>query len=1155
MASPPQNDLFRRLSRHHHMLVGGGGLFITLIVLISCLLEVWAGTRAHLDALQDEASLDARQLADFKARVTANVRNNVQSIELALRSPRVLDAGVLDAFERGGRALRVQSTDDAQPLLVLARATTIGADDPWPYLQLAHRLSPLVSIAKERNATEHSIYLYGADGQNLLISQVPWPEGNWQGHLASERLPVIERLASGLEFLSTDTDSRSVSALHWLEPYLSPLTGKQALRIASRVRDSGGKFFGTVVYELPMNSIQRQLSKSGLSANYMIFDGSGRLLISSAGTTDGDEVGAAKAAIDAGLGRGHRRVILGGQVFYGWSLGASDWTLVYELSWRHVAQGLGLQLVIPILTAAVITILIWLFLLMIKRRVLAPAVHQSQRVFENEQLSRTLIQTAPVGLSLLVLPSGETLLRSPAMQAMQDRLCDKTDNLSDALAHRYQQHLAGVLDGARDEPLHDELTFVALNGAVLHLSISMAPARYQDRDVLVASFVDVTEKKQLERSLYEAKAAADNANAAKSAFLAAMSHEIRTPLNAILGNLELLAHSALTFQRDRLDTIRRSSDSLLAIISDVLDFSKIEAGELRLERIEFDLLDVASRSLAIFASPASAKNLLLHGELSDVTTWTMRGDPTRLGQVLNNLLSNAIKFTERGQVTLRIRESDAAALVMFEVEDSGIGMSEDQVLRIFQPFSQADETINRRYGGTGLGLTLCQRLIIAMGGELSVISEAGKGSLFCFSLPIETASSTAQRPTFAGENVLAVVAMADQRTYLEQVLQKWGLQVKSYQHPTQIDSATLTQSDALILWGNRFTWCTEDENRLVERAAWVIDCAEDGPREPTKAGKVLNASNYGVTGLGSALRHALQARPLASRVVQQWALTKTLKVLVAEDNLVNQRLFEEQLKLLGCEARVVEDGQRALECLEQSAFDVIITDLCMPIMDGFTLAKLVREKWPAMPIVAATANVTVQDQMACIAAGVNRVVTKPLSLSALEQALREVCGMRADTGSSILRSSPPVSQSFLPDSKELPPEIQLAFESSTMSSLESLKQAQNDGDETRIFQELHSLRGALSLFSLQALADQAADLDDLVRVRGSAESGAAVGAFCTALERLLAARSTLQSLISQLAEYAASAQDDASAVKARELCEELRGLSQRGADKKSPTVY
>ena len=255
-------------------------------------------------------------------------------------------------------------------------------------------------------------------------------------------------------------------------------------------------------------------------------------------------------------------------------------------------------------------VVVWVFLIYLKQCVFRPAIERSRRVFESEHLSRMLVETAPVGLGLIAVESGKALLRSPTMIDAAARVVVPTETLSAELVRRHRER--GGATGANGM-LHEELTLPTQEGG-MDLSVSVVPARYQGQDVLVTAFTDITAGKRLERQLRDAKQAADSANAAKSAFLAAMSHEIRTPLNAIMGNLELLSRSQLdALQRDRLTTIRASADGLLEVVSDVLDFSRSEAGEMRLERIAFDAQEVASRALLMFGPLACAKGVRLSG--------------------------------------------------------------------------------------------------------------------------------------------------------------------------------------------------------------------------------------------------------------------------------------------------------------------------------------------------------------------------------------------------------------------------------------------------------------------------------------------------------------------------------------------------------------
>ncbi|WP_337264870.1 MULTISPECIES: hybrid sensor histidine kinase/response regulator [unclassified Serratia (in: enterobacteria)] len=881
--------------------------------------------------------------------------------------------------------------------------------------------------------------------------------------------------------------------------------------------------FGTLVFELPIERFADTLPQSSFGGDSLLLDQSGRLMLPYNNLAEGRLLKLAQLVQKEGLGKSRRSYYQDGQFIYSWVLGRNGWILIYSLSLRHIIADIGLQLLIPIIFGSITILVIWVLLLLVKRRVLMPAMQQSERIFESEQLSRTFIETAPVGLGLLALGNGTLLLRSLVMVQMQERFQNGSRSLPAALVECYQQQQNLHQEGL----VRREITFDTRDGQQVNLSVSMALARYRGEDVLVVAFVDITDKKQLEQYLIAAKESADKASAAKSSFLAVMSHEIRTPLNAILGNLELLSHLPLDEQRDRLDVIRHASDSLLSTINDVLDFTKIEAGEMHLEHIEFDILEVAARVLDIFAPIAQAKGLTLRGELGETTTLPLLGDPTYMGQVINNLLSNALKFTEQGQVILRINVDMSTSLILVEVEDTGIGISALQQQQVFNAFNQADETINRRYGGSGLGLALCKRLAEAMGGKLSVTSELGKGSVFQLSLPLSQAKTQPDRPLFSGQQVIVLAIMPECRSYLTRVLTAWGLEVRCYQHPAQIDDAALSTLETLILWGDRSTWHHDDENRLVEEAAWVIDCSHEGPQIPVATGRVLSTSVYGLKGLACALRHSLQGQDLPIREQREQALPQALHVLVAEDNPVNRHLIAEQLRLLGCTVCLVAEGEQALAQLQQERFDILLTDLSMPGMDGYTLARRVREEWPTMPVVAVTASATQQEYTACKAAGMARVLTKPLLLKELKEMLLVVCGLEAIYLEAKMKPEVETQPSGVLDGNALPVDIQQLFEQTCANSLAALREAIETKDIPAILHELHFLNGAFGVFDMQQLIEQATALEVLIKTSGIEPAQMLLAAFCEALEKIvLATPVSAESLVTRIMTLAASSHDE-----------------------------
>ncbi|WP_312626324.1 ATP-binding protein [Scandinavium sp.] len=528
-----------------------------------------------------------------------------------------------------------------------------------------------------------------------------------------------------------------------------------------------------------------------------------------------------------------------------------------------------------------------------------------------------------------------------------------------------------------------------------------------------------------------------------------------------------------------------------------------------IEHIEFDLADIATRSLAIFAPVAQAKGVTLVGEPGSTVTLPMTGDPTCLQQVLNNLLSNALKFTERGQVVLRLRVDNTAGELHIETEDSGIGMTAEQQALIFNPFSQADETINRRYGGTGLGLALCMRLVHTMGGAISVTSEPNKGSLFRITFPLSACTGQAESPRFDGQSVTLICADPSHRAWLVQALQTWGLSVEDFQHPALLDDGALSRLSTLILWGDRSTWHPDDENRLVEEASQVIDCLLGGPQTPVKTGRLLSTSVYGLRGLAQALGHVMQGAPLPAEESPETGFSRSLHVLVAEDNPVNAQLFEEQLQLLGCYTTLVTEGEEALRQLRQAKFDILLTDLSMPGMDGYTLARRVKAEWPDLPVMAITANATEQEYQACEVAGMTRVLTKPLLLAELKDVLSGIMNddenatdAHEDSLPLYIPSRPAPAPGFLGGST-LPDDVKIIFEKTCADSLLAIELARHHDDADTIFQQIHSLSGAFGVFEMKGMIDLVNEAAHVVKSSGVRAADVQLETLCQALAKVV----------------------------------------------------
>jgi len=993
--APSSRSVLATLQRLQRRLLFGGGAILTLLLLAAGSAALWLRLETvHLnerEALRRGQQTVDRYIGERRRAYVASLNTNATL--WATQQPALVAGGmsISERFSAQEGAAGVMAPGALSvPWLALApRRGRLPHQAEAAYLGMVQTYSAYMAatVAAQDSPTSLISFAFEPEGRLFAIAGLHDEAQLLQLMKVQTREQALAALAQTADagWRAAGADSELQLASGRLRAYFgrNPFTGEDALVTQMRLRSNGTPFINRLTFE-PLQGLRERLEEAS-PGTWVVLDRQQNDVLRSA--VDAAISGPALRAVPSP--RPTMLALPDGRAFVvSTPLHGIDWTLLRLYRWSDIWAAQRIYLLGGGLALAALLAALWTLLLLVDRRVLRPALEEAARVHESEALSRTLIETSPVGLCLLDQQSGQVILHN---QALEQLIGDTAGNLMDVLVGRLVQRVDGQVHGQLFAvPSSDE------QGPARYLQPIVAASRYQRRAIWVCAVTDVTAQKETQQRLLDARRHAEQAqhdaeaaDQAKTAFVAMISHEIRTPLSGVLGHLELLAHQTMPAAlHTHVTRARSAADVLQGLVNDTLDLSRIEAGLMTLEQAPFDPRALLQQTATLFEPQANAKGLRLELHTGEALGPAYVTDAGRLAQVINNLVGNAVKFTASGMVAVSVDASvrpDGREWLHVEVRDTGPGIDAEAQAVLFKPFVQIGAGSARQHGGSGLGLALCQRFAELLGGTIGVRSTPGTGSIFHLDIPARRTTTVADAPP----------------------------------QPAPVEHMHASRGHALLV----------------------------------------------------------------------------------DDSVISRDVTLGQLHALGWQVTLAADGDEAWQRWREGRFDIVLTDLNMPGLDGYGLARKLRADNPSIPIVALSANAMPEDGQRVREAGMSTLLLKPLDLPSLEAALHGL-----DLDRSARPPLPPVV------SEAVQRQMREAFLQTAHRDYTTLTQALDSADAPAMIDLLHSFAGALAFLGETRAARSCQQAEQALRSTGETDAMSkatvieAVALIAASIERQVAAQ-------------------------------------------------